>query len=460
MGIWDKLFNAQPARNALDESDIDIPNFAGKLRGYQAAGVRYMSSRKRVLLADEMGLGKTIQTLATVEHNKAFPCIVISPASLKLNWAEEAHKWLPARKAQVLQGTSPYDIDADIIILNYDIAYYWHRKLIELRAKSLVLDEAHYIKNPKAQRTGSVKHLASMIDIRLLLTGTPILNRPDELVALLSMLDQMKALGGFWWFSHQYCNGGSFKTINIHNMTKLNATLRQSCYLRREKKDVLKELPAKQRTIIHLELSNLEDYNRKVKEILRHSKDENFSLLGGLEQLRLMVGLGKLQGVQNWVETFLSTGSKLVLFAEHVEVQRKLLALWPNSAHILGEDSAEVRNQQVHRFQTDPNCQLIICSLKAAGVGLTLTAASNVAFVELGWNSAEHDQAEDRVHRIGQTQPVNCWYLLAPKTVDEYAYSMIEGKRSMASAATAGQVDSPPAPAADTLLALLQSQAA
>jgi SNF2 family DNA or RNA helicase len=243
-------------------------------------------------------------------------------------------------------------------------------------------------------------------------------------------------------------------------MTKLNSALRQLCYLRREKKDVLKELPAKQRTIIHLELSNLSEYNRKVKEILRHSKDEDFSLLGGLEQLRLMVGLGKLQGVQNWVETFMSTGSKLVLFAEHVEVQRKLLALWPNSAHILGEDSSEVRNQQVHRFQTDPSCQLMICSLKAAGVGITLTAASNVAFVELGWTSAEHDQAEDRVHRIGQTQPVNCWYLLAPKTVDEYAYSMIEGKRSVVEAATAGQVDSTPTQAGEALLALLRAQAA
>lgn len=450
-----------PKPQEPEQGHIKIPGFVGSLRPFQSDGVRYMAQRRRVLLGDEMGLGKTIQTLATLQLMDTFPAVVICPSSLKLNWEAETAKWLPKRSVQVLQGNKVGPLGADLIVLNYDVAYEWHRHLLGMRPKALVLDEAHYIKNPEARRSGCIKQLANEIDVRLLLTGTPILNKPEELVSLLALLGAIKGLGGYSWFSQQYCHGGSLKHIYQNKMAQLNKQLRESCYLRREKADVLKELPPKQRTVVPLEIGNRPEYTYQVKHLIKRVKAGEHCLMGGLEQLRLMTGLGKTLAIQNWVDTFLSTGSKLILFAEHTELQRRFMGLWPTAAHVLGEDSMEVRHAQVQRFQTDPECRLIVCSLKAAGVGLTMTAASDVAFAELGWTPAEHDQAEDRAHRMGQYNSVNCWYLLAPRTVDEYAYNLIQSKRSVVNAATSGQeADETPEVVGKRLFAMLQAHAA
>jgi SWI/SNF-related matrix-associated actin-dependent regulator of chromatin subfamily A-like protein 1 len=169
-----------------------------------------------------------------------------------------------------------------------------------------------------------------------------------------------------------------------------------------------------------------------------------------ITQLALIAARGKLDGAREWITSFLETGEKLVVFTRHREIGDALLAAFPDAACATGRLDADGRAAEVERFQTDDACRLIVCSLDAAGVGLTMTAASNVAFVELGWTPAAHDQAEDRVHRIGQEDAVTAWYLIAADTIDERIAAAIEHKRALVRAATDGEVDE-----GDTVLAEL-----
>ncbi|MGI8845055.1 MAG: helicase-related protein, partial [Thermoleophilaceae bacterium] len=149
---------------------------------------------------------------------------------------------------------------------------------------------------------------------------------------------------------------------------------------------------------------------------------------------------GKLSSALAWIEDFMASDEPLVVFAEHIAIQKAVIAQFPNALHILGADSSERRQQAVDAFQAEDGPRLIVCSLKAASQGITLTRASNVAFLELDWTPARHDQAEDRLHRIGQESAVTAWYLLAPNTIDETMAELLQRKRGLIDAITDGQV--------------------
>ena len=164
-----------------------------------------------------------------------------------------------------------------------------------------------------------------------------------------------------------------------------------------------------------------------------------------LDKLRAVAALLETFGrwveeALGWIEDFLASDEPLVVFAEHVAVQQAVLERFPSAAHILGADSTASRQQAVDAFQSADGPQLIVCALKAASQGITLTRASNVAFLELDWTPARHDQAEDRLHRIGQDSAVTAWYLLAPDSIDETMAELLQRKRGLIDAVTDGQV--------------------
>lgn len=436
-------------------ADFQVPGLGGTLRPFQAAGVKYAVGAKRVMIADEMGLGKTIQALATVKALDAFPVLVVCPASLKLNWAREARKWLPTKAVSIINGKTP-NYKADVVILNYDILGKHTEALRAVGFKALVADESHYAKNYKAKRTKALKELAKGVPVKLLLTGTPVLNRPVELVSQLEVLGRLNDLGGFWPFMERYCGGKAEMYQGANNLTELNEKLRACCYIRREKADVLTELPPKQRSVVPIELSNRKEYEVAQRNVIAWLKQTVADAQGPeagaeaakrasmaaqlveIEVLKQLAVKGKLDGVVEWVKDFLESGSKLVLWAHHRETIDALAAAFPGAATLRGDDAIEARQKAVDRFQTDAACNLFIGSMKAGGIGITLTAASNVAFVELGWTPADHDQAEDRVHRIGQTDSVNAWYLLAPNTIDDDIQELLDAKREIVTASTVG----------------------
>ncbi len=452
--------NLQESR--AEEAELEIPNLRGTLRLFQKAGVQYALRAQRVLIADEMGLGKTIEALATIEAAKAYPAIVVCPATLKSVWKRHVKSWLPHRSVQVLGGREPESISAvDITIINYDVlgtpedkekkrpASGWIAVLST--PKAVVFDESHFCKNYKARRTKACKALAASVPLRLLLTGTPVLNRPAELISQLQILDRLNDMGGFQYFARHYCGWEpGLGMQEAHNLPELATALRSACMIRRTKKEVLKELPSKApHAIVPMELNNREEYCKAERDIVgwieehegfeKASAAERAEQLVRIEKLKQLVAKGKLPAVKLWIENFLESDEKLVIFANHIEIQKALLKHFPDSAHILGEDSSEKRQENVSRFQEDPSCKLVICSLATGGLGITLTAAKNVAFVELGWTDAIMQQATDRLHRIGQEGIVTPWYLLAEgSTIEDDIYNLIEEKREIAEGIAGG----------------------
>lgn len=437
---------------------------------FQIAGVEYALERRRTFIADEQGLGKTLQALLTIEQADAFPAVILCPASLKLNWKREIGRWLPHRTVQVFAGRSPVVATAEVIVLNYEIAEAHGDRLAKLGPKALVLDESHYCKSPKAKRTRAVQQLADRLPenaLRLALTGTPLVNRPSELVPQLRILGRLAEFGSGAGFERRFGSAQERERLHWH--------LRGTCYLRRLKKDVLPQLPSKQRAVVPLTLSNQGDYERAERGFMawlveQFRDTDEFSqrvdaalrseALVKIGALRRLAGQGKIKTAVDWIRDFLESGEKLVVFASHRAVQVALAEAFPDAVHILGGDTAESRDAAVQRFQNDPETRLCVCSMKVAAHGLTLTAAANVVFVELGWTPAEHDQAEDRCHRIGQEDSVTAWYLIATDTIDERIAALIEHKREIVDAITDGKAVAD-TPAIDAILAdYLQAPAA
>ncbi len=426
------------AASRASTSEFTVAGLGGTLRPFQRAGVEYAVAAKRCLIADDMGLGKTVQALATFQHENAFPALVICPASVKINWQREAQKWLPGKLVAVLNGKDVTADDlagVDVVVANYDILRKHEGVLLEMPWQAVAFDEFHYAKNPKAQRSQICEAIVKKVPIRLGLTGTPVLNRPAELINLLAILDRLDAAGGPGKLIYHYAGGyrdgyGVRYPANPDpvRLEELNARLRATCLVRRTKDQVLTELPAKQRADVWLTIDNRAAYDRAERGAVKGLGDaaEHLTRIGTLRQL---AAEGKLEAIKAWVTDFLESGEKLVIFAQHIATQQALIAAFPGCAAVLGEMDAQTRQDNVDAFQRDPAVKLIVCSLKAAREGITLTAASNVAFAELGWHPGEMLQAEDRCHRIGQTNAVTAWYLLAAGTIDEDMNDLIAAKR-------------------------------
>jgi SWI/SNF-related matrix-associated actin-dependent regulator 1 of chromatin subfamily A len=426
---------------------------------YQAAGVRYLVERERTFLADEMGLGKTVQALVALEELDAYPAIILCPASLKENWRREAFRWLPGRSVEVLsgapgegQGVRP----SDLVILNYDILADtktrkgWGSLLLAPKPRAIVCDESHKLKEPKSKRTEAARVLASWIPYRFCLSGTPILNRPAELISQLKILGRLDDIGGWRTFADRYCgrhwNGFTWDMSGARNLDELNTKLRIHGYIRRTKVDVLPELPQKRRVTVPLEGLDLSEY-RSAAADLREWLEEKFGkveadaaaraeALTRIEVLKQLAFRAKSERCLEWVREFLEdSDQKLVVFAWHRSaVQDMALAL--DAPYITGDVPPHIRQKAIDKFQHDPGTRVIVGNIQAMGVGLTLTAASNVVFLELPWTPAECDQAEDRCHRIGQKSSVTAWYLLAPGTIDADIESLLEEKRRVVDGAT------------------------
>jgi len=418
------------ALSRAHSAELELPALGGTLEPFQRAGVAYALAQRRTFLADEQGLGKTVEALAALEADGAYPAVVVCPASVKLNWEREAAHWLPHRAVAVLHGRAPDDAadHADIVVLNYEILDAHADRLAARRPRAAVFDESHYCKEPRAKRTQAALRLADGLDpwaLRLALTGTPILNRPKELTA------QLRLLGRLGDFSSGARLGRRFRGPD--SLERLHWHLRAHCYVRRTKAEVLPQLPAKRWVTLPVELANETEYRLAERDVIAwlRTLPLDFSTLEArvaaalrnerlvrLNHLRQLVGQGKLRAALAWIDDWRASGEPLVVFAEHLAVQRAVLARHPDALHVLGSD---------------------VCSMRAAAHGITLTRASNVAFLELDWTPARHDQAEDRCHRMGQASAVTAWYLLTQGTIDETIARLLARKRSVIGAVTDGR---------------------
>ena len=427
------------------------PRLGGELRPFQRAGVAYVLDARRCFLADEQGLGKTVQALAALEADDAFPAVVVCPASLKLNWQRETRHWLPHRSVEVVHGTTGTVPRADVTIVNYEIVAPHGARLAALRPRALVLDESHYIKNPRAKRTQAVRKLAGLLPdgaLRLALTGTPVMNHAEELIAQLRVLGRLEEFGSGARFARRFQGAGAEERIHWH--------LRRSCFVRRLKREVLPQLPAKRQVVVPVALDNEREYRLAEEDVIAWLREQPLELteleakvaaalraerLAQLNALKRLAARGKAGAALAWIHDFLESGEPLVVFAGNREVQNLVVDRFPDALTVLGRDSAQHREDAVQAFQEPDGPPLIVCATRVGGQGFTLTRASNVAFLDLEWTPAVHDQAEDRCHRIGQHDAVTAWYLLAADTIDETMIELIARKRGIVGAVTDGRRD-------------------
>ncbi len=421
----------------------------GELAPFQWAGVRYVLDARRAFLADEQGLGKTVEALAALEADGAFPAVVICPASMKLGWQREAERWLAHRSTAVVQGRSTLPPPSDITVLNYELVVAHRGALARRRPRALVVDESHYCKNPRAKRTQAVRRLAESVPaegLRLALTGTPVLNHAEELIAQLRIIGRLENFGSGAQFAREFRGVLSEERLHWH--------LRRRCFVRRLKSEVLPQLPAKRRVVVPMALTNDAEYRLAEENVIDWLRSQPLDLselnakiastlraerLAQLTALQRLAARGKLAAALAWIDDFLASGEPLVVFARHVEVQEALLRRHPDALHLLGADDLAERERSIDTFQAGDGPPLIVCATRVAAQGITLTRASNVCFLELEWTPAMHDQAEDRCHRIGQRDAVTAWYLLAADTIDETMARLIEHKRRIVTAVTDGQ---------------------
>ncbi len=335
------------------------------------------------------------------------------------------------------------------MVCNYDIVEAHAGRFADRGLRAAVFDESHYCKDPRRKRTKAAIGLAERVaddGVRLALTGTPIMNRPKELVAQLRLIGRLGDFGSGAGLGRRFRGPQALERLHWH--------LRAHCYLRRTKTDVLPQLPPKRLATVPLELDNAHEYRLAEEGVIawlhtlpldlrtleaRVSAALRAEQLARLNYLRRLAARGKLRAAVAWIADFVTSGEPLVVFAHHREVQRALLERFPHAAHVLGDDHTAARATAIDEFQRADGPTLIVCSLQAGAQGITLTRASNVAFLELDWTPARHDQAEDRCHRIGQRDAVTAYYLLAPDTIDEHMASVLHRKRGVIGAVTHGR---------------------
>ena len=426
---------------------------------YQLEGIAYGLSRKRIFIGDEPGLGKTLQSIGIVDTADAYPCLVICPSSLKINWQREFEKFTDKR-ALVLDNatrtTWPYLLRMKmhhVAIVNYESLrkyFVWDvqgsRSGFRLKDvvftpdtqlfRSVIIDESHRVKDASAQQTIFTKGICTGKPYVICLSGTPVVNRPEDLVSQLSIMNRLIEFGGKSKFLADFGTEDS-------DLALLSSQLYDRCLIRREKAKVLTQLPAKTRSDLYVDISNRPEYDLAASDLAEYLRQYQecterdirrkmrMEALVRFMTLRSISARGKVKQAIDFVRVFLASGNPLILFCSLHDIVDELKQAFPEAVTVTGRDSMVSKQSAVDSFQQGRS-QLIICSIKAAGVGLTLTASSNVAFVELPWTYADCCQCEDRAHRIGQRDNVTCYYLLGRSTIDHALYRIIHRKKSIA----------------------------
>lgn len=413
----------------------------------------------RCLVANEMGTGKSLTALLFAQqHPEDRPVIIVCPASIKFQWELECKKHFNWR-AEVLEGRTPsrhaFTRRHQILILNYDIIDSWLEYLRELHAKLVIIDECgSYLGNPSTQRTKAVRKLCAEVPHVIALSGTPLVNRPAELWPTLNIL-RPDLFRSFWPFGMRYCGprmipwgcGRDFRGAS--HLGELHAMLFRDLAIRRRKIDVLKHLPSKQRYVVPLALTNPKEYEHAHNQFLDWLSKRDPTKLSAALRAEQLVRLGtlkrlaarlKLPYVFEWIDSFLKeTEEKLVVFGIHREILGQLQQLYSKFCVLVdGQVKGRDRQLAVDKFQTHANTRLFLGNIKAAGIGLNLTAASTVAFCECDWTPGAHVQGEDRCHRIGTTSSVSIYYLVAHGTIEEYLVQIIQEKQRVLSAVMDG----------------------
>ncbi|RZS67716.1 SNF2 family DNA or RNA helicase [Agromyces ramosus] len=440
------------------------------------------------LLADEPGLGKTAQSVLAASVAGAYPLLAVVPNVVKMNWAREVERWTPHRRATVIHGDGDtLDAFADVVVVNYDVLDRHMAWLSTLGFKGMVVDEAHFIKNLQSQRSRNVLALADRIrrtspggnPLLLALTGTPLINDVDDFRAIWQFLGWVQGdrpapelLGRLEETGLTPADQGFYSAAR--------RTVIDLGIVRRRKVDVAADLPAKRIADLPVELDDelgrsvraaerelgnrlvgrfralVEARNLRVGDLDEDQRDQFIRAVASAEleesksaksgenvfTMVRRIGQAKAGLAADYAAQLARSVGKVVFFAKHIDVmdqaEAALAARELRTVSLRGDQTALQRQAAIDAFNKDPEVAVAVCSLTAAGVGVNLQAASNVVLAELSWTAAEQTQAIDRVHRIGQDEPVTAWRIIAAHTIDARIAELIDSKQGLAARALDG----------------------
>tara|TARA_R110000868_G_scaffold50769_1_gene161755 strand:+ start:1693 stop:3540 length:1848 start_codon:yes stop_codon:yes gene_type:complete len=422
---------------------------------HQEEGIEFLLKNKKCILADDMGLGKTYQSIVSALEIGAERILIVCPSSLKINWMREIQNF--CEEVSIIKGKH-WDPDR-FTIINYDILKNFHtikergkkyddweirREIVEYNPDVIILDEAHFIKNHKSIRGKILKDISKKFSPERiwLLTGTPIANRPMDYYNLLSIIDCSVA-DNWVHYARTYCEGIRFKkggryvwvTKGSSNLKELSSKTKRTV-LRRKKEDVL-DLPDKLITPVYLELQNTEGYKNVWNEYLAQRKIDGKKGnpardLVEMTLLRTFIAMETVPYTIEKTEEALELGKKTIIFCNFNDEMDSLISYFgEKSVCIRGGMSDKQKQHAVDRFQEDESCMVFIGQIKAAGVGITLTAAEIVIMNSLDWVPGNHEQAEDRAYRIGQNKTVNIYYMLIDETIDTLVWEILTEKKKV-----------------------------
>ncbi|WP_249669030.1 DEAD/DEAH box helicase [Cellulomonas hominis] len=499
---FEQAATGAPACMPLPEPRAVPVPLGRELMPHQAQVVAATATGHRTfLLADEPGLGKTAQALLAARAADAYPLLVVVPNVVKTNWAREVALWTPERRATVVHGDGEkVDAFADVVIVNYEILDRHVGWLGDLGFRGMVVDEAHFIKNKGSQRSQHVLAIADRIRARvarplmMALTGTPLINDIEDFRAIWQLLG---------WIDDTQPLGALMTTLEDTGLTPADrgfATAARTAVIdmgivRRRKADVVADIPARRVADLPVELDGatgrsiraaeaalaarmVERYRTAVatrgesavvdgidldlaRRIAASELKDSSSKTGGENVFTMVrrIGQAKAGPAADYAAQLARNVGKVVFFAKHVDVMDQAEQTFADRgiryASIRGEQTTRTREKNVAAFVNDPDVSIAVCSLTAAGVGLNLQVASNLVLAELSWTYAEQTQAIDRVHRIGQDEPVTAWRIIAAQTIDSKIAELIDSKSGLAARALDGAGEDDVASSTDVQLEAL-----
>jgi hypothetical protein len=457
--IWGKVFSGESLHefwlpkvsiiktHKTEKVEIDYSKYDNRPPlNHQKEAIEKLVGTKRFILADDMGLGKTTSTIIAALETNAKKILIICPASLKINWMREIQNYTN-RSVYICEGKN-FSEDHDFVIVNYDIIKNFYD--IKNREESLIykvnfdliiIDEAHYLQNAQAQRTKLVNSFAKRTDRLWLLTGTPMTSRPINYYNLLNLIESPVAQN---WMAYaiRYCEGyqfrvgGNRKVWNVNGASNLDELRDRTSkqILRRLKEDVL-DLPDKIITPVYLRLKSrlYEELMGEYYDWYRTKKEESSSLtlqFSKLTKVRQIIATEKIFSTIELAENIVEQGKKVIIFTNFTDsLERIVEHFGKQCVFVDGSSSKIARQNSVDRFQDDEKIKVFVGNIKAAGVGLTLTAAQAVIMNDLSFVPSDHSQAEDRAYRYGQNSNVSVYYPIFENTIEGAIYDILSKKK-------------------------------
>lgn len=433
-------------------------------RQYQIEGVTYMINHGNCINGDDCGLGKTGQMIITLELLGAFPAIIVTPASVKYGWRVEWSKWCQ-REIEIIDSTNKdINMNADVYVINYDILgeKYTNNKvrlrfpeLLDRHWSAAVFDEIHFLKSANSVRTRAAYKLVKNSDDIFGLSGTLAMNRPVEVKQPLIVIKRFNDIfPDVRKFELRYCNakateyGWDVKSSN--NLIELNSILRHFCYIRREKRDVLKELPPVADSYIYCDISNKREYRKAENDLIdylseidieRAQKAQNAKHLVMLSTLRKLSIKGKIKAIEvflkEWMES--NEGKKILVFGHHREPLQDLSKRF-DSLLLQGGTNAKKKQQIKEKFM-ESKVPVLFANIESAGTGMDglQEVCSNIVFIEFPDRSTDLDQAISRLERMGQQESMNVYYTICKDTIDMHLLDFINSKRKVTEAVNKGK---------------------